>query len=399
MGIDAKTLMLTSLAIAVIAGIVLLAESRATRARAQWLWGLGFLTIALGCALTPLRSGISFWFGVWFADGLLIVAHLLFLFGNARFVGRPVPSLTWAALLLWLPLAGWPADAHRTLVFALVNAGSVGALALASSALLLRDGAPEDWASRRLGAVFGGHGLFYATKAVLVWVPGSFVDIVALKGVMIQLSLVEGIPVETLLLLVMMASVRRRREAQLVTLAESDPLTGLLNRRAFDDRARAALRHGVADSLSGALLLCDLDHFKMVNDTHGHAAGDSILVAFADLLRVSLPPGALIARYGGDEFVALIPDIGREALGHLTTTIRSGFQVGRQVAGVHGIATSVTIGSAWTTPGTDLATLLRQADAAAYEAKRRGRDQAFIQDAEQPSRPARKAAAPRRIRA
>src|ERR1700754_580580 len=242
MGTDAKTLMLMSLAIALIAGLALLAEGRATRERAQSIWGLGFLAIVLGCAMTPLRNGISFQLGVWFADGLLVAAHILFLLGSMRFVGRPSPLGVWVILGLWLPLVAWPADASRTTVFALVNAGLVAGLALASAATLLRYRPPGDWASGRLAAVFGIHGLFYTVKAALVWVPGGFVDLVALKGVMIQLSLVEGIPVETLLLLVMVASARRRREVRLVSLAESDPLTGLLNRRAFDEHARTMLR-------------------------------------------------------------------------------------------------------------------------------------------------------------
>jgi len=377
MGTDAKTLMLMSLAIALIAGIALLGEGRATRERAQSIWGLGFLTIVLGCAMTPLRNGISFELGVWFADGLLVVAHILFLLGSVRFVGRPSPLGVWAVLGLWLPLVAWPADASRTTAFALVNAGLVAGLSLGSAGMLLRYRPPGDWASGRLAAVFGIHGLFYTVKAALVWVPGGFVDIVALKGVVIQLSLVEGILIETLLLLVMTASARRRREVRLASLAESDPLTGLLNRRAFDEHARMMLHHGEPDRLSSALLLCDLDHFKAVNDTYGHAAGDRILIAFADLLRTSLPPEALIARYGGDEFVALLPDIDDQALSRVGAILRNGAQAAGHRTIARAVSTTVTIGTARAAPGTDLAALLNQADAAAYEAKRRGRDQIF----------------------
>lgn len=387
MGIDAKTLMLMSLAIAAIAGVALLAEGRATRERAQSIWGLGFLAVALGCALTPLRDGISFQLGVWLADGLLVVAHILFLLGNARFVGRPLPVGAWAVLLLWLPLVAWPADAGRTLAYAVVNAGLVGGLALASARMVACHKRPGDWASGRLAVIFGIHGLFYAAKAALAWVPGGFVDIVALKGLMIQLSLVEGIPVETLLLLVMAASARRRREAHLVSLAECDPLTGLLNRRAFDASARARLRESAVDPSRGALLLCDLDHFKAVNDTCGHAAGDQILVAFADLLRASLPPEAIVARYGGDEFVALVPDIGGETLSHLGATICGRFRAACIVRSPQVPAVTVTIGTARAAPGADLTALLADADAAAYEAKRRGRDQAIVCDGDPPSRP------------
>ena len=235
--------------------------------------------------------------------------------------------------------------------------------------------------------IFAVHGSFYAAKAALAWVPGAFVDIVSLKGLMIQLSLVEGIPVETLLLLVMVASARRRREAQLVSLAEHDPLTGLLNRRAFDARARTELRNGVAGSSRGAIMLCDLDHFKAVNDTCGHAIGDRVLIAFANLLRANLPDNAIIARYGGDEFVALVPDVDAEMLSDIGATICRRFRAARTAAGPHAPSTTVTIGTARIAPGADLAASLSDADAAAYEAKRRGRDQVFACDADRSVRP------------
>ncbi|QJU59685.1 GGDEF domain-containing protein [Sphingomonas sp. AP4-R1] len=382
MGIDAKTILFITLAIALIAGLSLLVESRATRERAQWIWGLGFLTIAAGCGLTPLRNGISFQLGVWVADGLLIAAHILFLMGSARFLRRSMPWRAWLALAAWLPLAAWPADDSQTLAFAVVNAALVAVLALATARMLWRHTDKSDWTSRRLAAIFGLHGLFYLVKAVLVWVPGGFVDIVSLKGIVIQLSLVEGIPVATLLLLVMAASARRRREAHLLSLADSDPLTGLLNRRAFDARAEAMLRGNGAAAMPGALMLCDLDHFKRVNDTCGHAAGDEILLTFASLLRVTLPAGSLVGRYGGDEFVALLPQMDPDSLSRIGATLCARFRTGHRPAGDRVIATTVTIGSAMVRPGATLAALLGEADAAAYEAKRRGRDQMFIRDAD-----------------
>jgi diguanylate cyclase (GGDEF)-like protein len=380
MGIDAKTLMFISLAIALIAGMALLAEGRATHERAQLIWGWGFLAVALGCAFTPLREGISFAIGVWGADGLLIVAHLFFLIGSARFVQKPMPLKAWAVLLFWLPLAVWPADAHRTFAFAVVNAALVGGLSLAAARTLLRYKTPTDWGAARLAPIFIAHGLFYSIKAGLAWVPGGFVDLVALKGLMIQLSLVEGIPAETLFLLVMVAAARRRQEAQLVFLAESDPLTGLLNRRAFDARTRVFLHECSVDPLVGGLMLCDLDHFKTVNDTCGHGFGDQILVSFASLLRASLPANAIVARYGGDEFVALLPHVDGETLSQLGATICGRFRASCTGIGPKALSVTVTIGTAKIVPGKQLEALLDDADAAAYEAKRRGRDQAITFD-------------------
>ncbi len=86
--------------------------------------------------------------------------------------------------------------------------------------------------------------------------------------------------------------------------AEEDALTGLLNRRAFEDALRGQLSAGVSVGHSMSLLMVDLDNFKRVNDTHGHLAGDRALTHVAHLLRFHMPASATICRAGGEEFLA-----------------------------------------------------------------------------------------------
>lgn len=93
----------------------------------------------------------------------------------------------------------------------------------------------------------------------------------------------------------------------LVQVASRDGLTGLLNRKAFLTLAAGRLRSRRAGGSSGALVLADLDHFKDVNDTYGHAAGDHVLQHFADACMATVRDGDLVGRYGGEEFVILIP--------------------------------------------------------------------------------------------
>jgi diguanylate cyclase (GGDEF)-like protein/PAS domain S-box-containing protein len=104
---------------------------------------------------------------------------------------------------------------------------------------------------------------------------------------------------------------RRRREALLQHMADHDPLTGLLNRRAFGRALEAHLAAVRERGADGALLLVDLDDFKRVNDERGHKAGDELLIACADALRRRLRDGDLVARLGGDEFAVLLPRAGR----------------------------------------------------------------------------------------
>jgi diguanylate cyclase (GGDEF)-like protein/PAS domain S-box-containing protein len=100
---------------------------------------------------------------------------------------------------------------------------------------------------------------------------------------------------------------RRRLERRLRHLADHDDLTGLINRRRFEEELRRHLAEGRRYGVTGALLLLDLDGFKEVNDNHGHSAGDRVLRAVADALRSRLRESDLVARLGGDEFAVLLP--------------------------------------------------------------------------------------------
>lgn len=152
--------------------------------------------------------------------------------------------------------------------------------------------------------------------------------------------------------------------------AEVDPLSGLLNRRGFDNRIDALLAmpgpHG--------LILCDIDHFKKVNDTHGHHGGDAAIRAFGEALQVAAPAGALVSRIGGEEFVIFLPNTGREASLLFAQTLRAT----RAVAPIPGLPPAVRVtasfGVAEVMRGEPMRLALRRADDALYAAKNAGRD-------------------------
>lgn len=165
-----------------------------------------------------------------------------------------------------------------------------------------------------------------------------------------------------------------RSDAENRRLAEVDSLTGALNRRVFLDLADAQMERALRDNAPASLLVLDLDHFKRLNDTCGHLAGDRVLVAFANLVRETLRRNDLLVRYGGEEFCALLPGADAAAATAVAERIRVRFEK-LKVPDVP-VAVTVSIGAATAPPGsrTKLQDLLARADEALYAAKHRGRN-------------------------
>jgi diguanylate cyclase (GGDEF)-like protein/PAS domain S-box-containing protein len=181
-----------------------------------------------------------------------------------------------------------------------------------------------------------------------------------------------GVP-QHVLLQVQDVTERRRYESELRYLADHDPLTGLLNRRAFARELEDHLEHVQRYGPTGAAMVLDLDHFKNINDTLGHGTGDELIVALAGALREQLGERVAIARLGGDELAVLIPDgDGLATAEHLLSTVRA-----QRVASPSGRFRSVSasIGLAgFDEPGLTAEDVLANADLAMYEAKESGRD-------------------------
>ncbi len=160
-----------------------------------------------------------------------------------------------------------------------------------------------------------------------------------------------------------------RLNADLTEQTRTDPLTGLPNRRAFAVALAAAIEKSRGGGEPFAVAVLDVDHFKTVNDLHGHDEGDRVLAALADLLRAQFAGRGMAARYGGEEFVILIPasrldearlhcEYVRQSVGLLAT----------------GLPISVSIGLTAFQIGDTPEDIFKRADAALYEAKRGGRD-------------------------
>jgi diguanylate cyclase (GGDEF)-like protein/PAS domain S-box-containing protein len=162
---------------------------------------------------------------------------------------------------------------------------------------------------------------------------------------------------------------RRRQEGQWRRLAERDPLTDLLNRRHFADELTHALELMARDGGTAALLLIDLDDFKDVNDSHGHAAGDVVLCAVADILRARVRRGDFTARLGGDEFAVLLVDCSLEDAMRVADDVIAGIS-GERFPVARGCRISASVGVV-SLPRDGIGTdgLMAAADRAMYDAK------------------------------
>lgn len=176
---------------------------------------------------------------------------------------------------------------------------------------------------------------------------------------------------------------RSRMEAQAEELdrtrleARTDVLSGALNRKAFDEKLQLLLTTFRREQKSFVLVLADIDHFKRINDTHGHPAGDSVVVNVGAFLKANVRPGDYVARYGGDEFALLLPETELETGRQLVEAIgvkvsQTNFDIG--VRGEQAVVT-FSIGVAAVAPGDTAETLVLRADRGLYRSKQGGRNQ------------------------
>ena len=154
--------------------------------------------------------------------------------------------------------------------------------------------------------------------------------------------------------------------------AATDPLTGLLNRRTVEDRAHELFRQRVPFALS----IGDLDHFKALNDTHGHDAGDRALRLFARTLQTTLRDDDVVARFGGEEFVILFPGRTMAEAAAALERVREHLALAIGAGPVPGFTAS--FGVSHCDDWTNLDEMLRAADNALFRAKREGRDRVAV---------------------
>ena len=373
MNIDPLTLTVAGSFVGCLSGITLLTAWLYLRAESALLWwALASFVYATGIGLlaaTPLLPQPG---GLLLGLGLINFAPPLVWAGVRHFGRKSAPFLLVAAgPALWL-VAGAFGD-HAT------SATIVGFLAWIA---YLAAASWELWRGRgeRLVARLPLLGLFVLHAAVIC---GGLVDVLTgrladgaaptFSGWFGIINL-EGLVYFMGTALLMVGLATQRKEHQSVQAAHVNSLTGAVSRGEFLDRAERLLNRCRQDGAPLAMLMFDLDRFKSINDSHGHAAGDQVIRAFSDAARKALRSNDLFGRYGGEEFAAILPGTTIEVAYVIAERVRHNFaDTGIDAGGIQIYAT-VSGGVAVASDEAHLRDVIEAADRALYLAKNRGRN-------------------------
>ncbi|HTH17106.1 MAG TPA: GGDEF domain-containing protein [Magnetospirillum sp.] len=300
--------------------------------------------------------------------------------GFRRFAGRPpLPPKAVAGFCVTIVLVGLLYHSLGSLLMrAVINAGAIALVSGAIALELILPPRERGLAERATGCVYALNAAIFGVRCAAGLVGNADAGQDLYSG-FATFNLLWWLCANVAVTLGMVLMTGERLQRDLDRQANSDPLTGALNRRAFGLAAERELARAERHGEPLSLLMMDLDHFKRINDSLGHAVGDSALQAFVAVAERTLRGEDVLCRFGGEEFVALLPGSGHDQALAAAERLRSAFT--EQAAGLveHSpVAFTVSIGIAERHSGEDLPNLLRRADAALYQAKEAGRNRSEV---------------------
>lgn len=333
----------------------------------------GFATLAVGCAAVLYRRALPGATGAALSNLIILTGYLLVLNGVASLGGRR--HRTAFAVVLGGSALMWAVFGARSqdLLWNYVTAIPIAVVSAMTTREMLRCDALKALHARHIViAVTGLHALLYFARAlVLPWLVAAYGP--AFQALASKFTLYEGVLYSVILPMTLLKLIREETHGQLVRESQTDYLTRLGNRRWFFEQG-TRLINDAHPSGAVSVLAFDLDHFKAINDRHGHQTGDKVLKSFAEIARGVMGPEALLARIGGEEFAALLSGddaLRARALGDAIAN-RFAEAIPHQIDSF-GISATVSIGLAqFENQAPALADALAVADQALYRAKSLG---------------------------
>ena len=380
--LDIRTMMVMISALSLLlAGLLALAGLHAGNIRGMRQWALAnvCISISLGFAYTQVGPSTGI---IIVCGGLFMAIGMCLQFYGIKLFKEEVCSQFVVLGLLLLPLLvlvqnSWfvliSPDVHarviaNSIVYALINAAC-------ARALLVRIESPLRTAYWFTGAAFSVQALVFAVRAVVVlmappdsyglYMPTTINPVTFFVGSIVQLCLTFGF--------VLMLNYRLATNLQ--KLASSDALTGVMNRRSLDVEATRVIARHVNTGEVMTVMLLDVNHFKNVNDTYGHAVGDRVLQTLASVIGGLIRDGDYFARYGGEEFCLVMPEMTEALALPIAERLREACAAISINTGEKPLSITISIGIADSSSSADsFSALVAAADQAMYHAKRSGRN-------------------------
>jgi diguanylate cyclase (GGDEF)-like protein len=376
MDLDVNTLFMVTMHVEIILGLLLFfawAQNFSKTALA-W-WGGAHMLRAISIMLFGMHGTIPAWASIDLANAALFASFAV-TWSGARVFDRRTAEPVWCmvGVVIWLLACRLPQFSASIELRALI-----GSMIVTTYTWLA---AYEFWRSRdealvsRWPAIFMlfAHGALFLLRTPLVaminvspastFSQSAWLEVLSLEALMFTISIA----------FILLAMAKERTEYGHREAARTDALTGILNRRGFLEESGSSNRWAM-DLKPTAVMLIDLDNFKTINDRFGHAVGDRVLQIFAETAAFNIPAPGLIGRWGGDEFVAVLYDTGRDDAKAAAERMQLAFQ--RMAADINGrrVGATLSIGMVFSAEGSlDLPALLVQADEALYLAKELGRN-------------------------
>jgi len=370
---------LSGFTLAVAGGLLFLSYSHDRNSTALALWGIAFAMGAFATILIAERNRIPDIFSILLANTVLAAAYGIMWNGARSFEGRSPSGIAWA-----IGAAAWMAACAVPIFYATPTARAVLMVSVGMTYTMLT--VRELWRARSDGLMSRWPVIILLTLHAAS-LPARIPLASTLTGTEpAHPMLLLFVLFETMLLSIagayLFASLVKERVASVFRKAASiDPLTGVANRRAFLEQGARIVQRASTERQPITLLLFDLDRFKSINDAHGHAAGDAVLIEFCQIATAQLRPMDLFARLGGEEFACLLPNTPTANAVAVGERVRQAFAAAVHSSGEKSFVATVSVGLATAAAEwCDLPSLLVSADRALYRAKATGRDRIVAEE-------------------
>jgi diguanylate cyclase (GGDEF)-like protein len=376
--VDPRTFLLVANLLGVFCALVLWVQAKSFPDDIEGLsdWAIAVVLIGVASGLASMRGIFSDLLAIVVANATLLLGQFLLIVGLLRYSGkRPQwrPALDGlAAVMIMIVLLTYGTHHYQGRIFVM----SLAHIALfATGAVLAWRLKPVGLGSRFLCA------FFILGVAVAVWRITTLSGAVIESDDLFDRNLVQQAYLGMFSLGVLGLSIgfilltNERLRAELVVMATRDPMTGALNRRAFFDQAAVEWSRCMRSSRPLAIITSDIDFFKKVNDKYGHHVGDLVIKDFTNRAAQMLRLPDILARFGGEEFVMLLPDTGVAEARNVAERIRREIETHRDKAlPAYTVSLGLAVAQGKAGEAADIEALIAEADAALYRAKQRGRN-------------------------